>query len=292
MNMEDKIEEYLLGRMSDNEKKTFEDEVSKSPELKRELNFQKQLISSIKDVRRQQLKQSLSAVPVSYSNTRRYVTYLAAAAGLLIGGLLIYNFTESNKTESLPKTEVLENTIKTEPIAETQNSSDKTELVFEENTVNEVVENVVKNTTNSEAIVKDKKPTKSKSGEIDYSKMNLEPSLATKESGEVKSTNSLDNSPKGLTNGITAEKVKEIIPKFERTSKSFKKYKYDGENLTLVGDYKSDTPYIIYELKVNNSNSLYLRFENKYYEIKNTGSYVVNLELLENKEIISNLDKK
>jgi len=290
--MEDKIEDYLLGRMSDSDKKAFEVEVSKSPELKKELQFQQQMISAIKEARKQQLKQTLSTVSVSYSNTRKYVTYFAAAAGLLIGGILVYNFTNSNETESLPKSEIVESTIQTEMIQEAEQTTEKTELVFEEQSKNAIVEAEVKSSTTTNVASKETKGDSKTKGEVDYSKMNFEPSFGSKESGEVKTTGSLDNTPKGLTSGITADKVKEIIPKFERTSKSYKKYRYDGENLTLVGDYKSDTPYIIYELKVNNSNSLYLRFENKYYEIKNTGSHVVNLELLQNQEIINNLDKK
>jgi len=290
--MEDEIEDYLLGRMSDSDKKAFEVEVSKSPELKKELQFQQQMISAIKEARKQQLKQTLSTVSVSYSNTRKYVTYFAAAAGLLIGGILVYNFTNSNETESLPKSEIVESTIQTEMIQEAEQTTEKTELVFEEQSKNAIVEAEVKSSTTTNVASKETKGDSKTKGEVDYSKMNFEPSFGSKESGEVKTTGSLDNTPKGLTSGITADKVKEIIPKFERTSKSYKKYRYDGENLTLVGDYKSDTPYIIYELKVNNSNSLYLRFENKYYEIKNTGSHVVNLELLQNQEIINNLDKK
>ncbi|EAY30725.1 hypothetical protein [Microscilla marina] len=69
----DKIENYILGNLSESEKIAFEELIEQDPVLKNELDLQQETIQSMQDQRKAQLKHRLNNIqvePVSYSLSR------------------------------------------------------------------------------------------------------------------------------------------------------------------------------------------------------------------------------
>ena len=68
-------------------------------------------------------------------------------------------------------------------------------------------------------------------------------------------------------------------------------YKYDGENLTLIGDFNSADPYHLIESPKNSVTELYLKFENTFYAIRETKK-ATELEEVTDAKTIAELSKK
>ena len=79
--------------------------------------------------------------------------------------------------------------------------------------------------------------------------------------------------------------------KIDNKDKKVHMYKYDGESLTLIGDFSSADPYYLIESPKYSSTELYLKFDNTFYAIKETKKAVA-LEKVTDKRTLIELSKK
>lgn len=92
----EKIENYILNRMSAEERILFEKELNNNPQLAKEVDFQKFIIAGVRDSRRKELKAKMAA---STKKQNTWKTTLAMAAVLLIAvmGVTYLLFFKENK---------------------------------------------------------------------------------------------------------------------------------------------------------------------------------------------------
>ncbi len=306
MNYEELIDNYFAGNISSEESKALLDEVAKNPQLQEEFNFQKELTSSIKNARKAELKASLASLPVPklYNPTPLYWG-AAAIVGIIFTGIYFFNSTENHSTALKTPTEelvILKEESKSNELTEANTKEELIETLTEETIsttsekTKEPEEIIVHTEVNSKPSVEKKekeatnKPAAKKAFHYDIKDPSVNPAIG--EFDDVLENTDINAPSNNLTSTTKDNKVSEIVPKIEVNNKSYRKYQYDGQNLTLVGDFNSDVPYVLYELKLNTEKQLYLKFENQYYAIKNTGSKTNKLETLTDQVVINELENK
>lgn len=102
----DLIDNYLAGRMTDAERTAFEQQLAADPELKREYNFNKDVISSIQETRKAELKAMLNNIPVggtaSTFSTSAKVAGVLAAAAITVGAFYFIGKKDASEAEQKP----------------------------------------------------------------------------------------------------------------------------------------------------------------------------------------------
>ena len=86
-NYSEKLEAYLRNELSESEKAEFEQMLQQDPLLQNELILQQDIISSIRDYRKNELKQRLNRIDVS--NTTKGNLGNFTMGGFILGGLAI-----------------------------------------------------------------------------------------------------------------------------------------------------------------------------------------------------------
>ncbi|MCP4520315.1 MAG: hypothetical protein GY827_01245 [Cytophagales bacterium] len=290
MEIQNKIDAYLMGGMSDAESLQFESEMAQNPDLKSEVSLQQGIISALQESRHSELKSRLNSLNVSATNTFNIKPWLIGASvvvGTSVAGLLLWN---ANSTENIP----------TQHLEQTQNQilDHKVDEVIE--TTNETIvsepETFVTQNTNIETVVKEK---------VEHT------SLSTPATNEVVASPAIptipteidDNSHEDIThssgdhhehNNIVSQDDLEInsslVPIVEHKKNMFH-YQYDGESLKLIGNFSGDT-YTVYDLQEGKDSPLYLKFENRFYTIKNSQGKTEKLVEVVDKGILSELKTK
>ncbi|MDQ3536136.1 MAG: hypothetical protein M3421_10975, partial [Bacteroidota bacterium] len=96
------IEGYITGRLSEKQKLEFEAQLEVNPDLNKDFMLQKDIITSIKDARKAELKSMLNNVNVSSGNGINYFPLQIIGAVLVTSLLAVgtyYYFTENDQSE-------------------------------------------------------------------------------------------------------------------------------------------------------------------------------------------------
>lgn len=304
MNHEELIDKHFAGNLSAEETEQLLEAVEKNPHVAEEFKFQEELTTSIKVARKRELKATLASLPVpKMFNPTPYYLGAAAVIGILFTSIYFLNPSEDvNSVNSKEEIAVVdEETLTITDASEEETITEEIPTEIEESkeaipTV-EKSEKLTKTEVKTESAIVDQ-PTsieskpKAKKGTYNYDiqEPSVNPGIA--ELDNVHEDADINAPSNNLTSTTKDNKVSEIVPKIEANNKSYRKYQYDGQNLTLIGDFNSDVPYVLYELKLNTEKQLYLKFENKYYAIKNTGSKTNKLETLTDQVVINELENK
>ncbi len=99
------------------------------------------------------------------------------------------------------------------------------------------------------------------------------------------------NTPKDSYSDNENNEIRAITPKIDNKDKKVHMYKYDGESLTLIGDFSSADPYYLIESPKHSSTELYLKFDNTFYAIKETKK-AAPLQKVTDQRILTELSKK
>lgn len=287
MEIQNKIDTYLMGRMSEGELASFENEMANNPDLQAEVDFQKDIVSSIQDTKRLQLKQRLSSLETPSITPSFNFKPWAIGASLLslsvLGGLGIWNMNNEKEispivkqneltaednsiTEIDPKIVAVEET----PIIEKINKDVENVSVVEE------TPSVVENISITEPVIADPSQLIPNTGGID-------------ETEGIKNAGHENNMVDPLEQEDTHISTK-LTPNV-RQNKDMFHYQYDGDKLTLIGNFKSDT-YTVYELTQQKNSPLYLKFKNSFYSLKNNNGKTKKLELVTDQNILSELKSR
>ena len=276
------IEAYLKGELSPESASVLENEIAKNPILSNELDLQKSIIETIKESRKAELKARLNNIDVQ-SGSQSWWKYAAVASLVTSFGAWMYF-----STSPVIKTEQLEGVNKTE-----EKVSSPSESAVNNNAVlapNKVV--------NSEAVGKkelaEKETSSNKATKKDKKIKDQIPSLPTlntpEEGKESEALNkdldaprhNLTSTPHLASTVAGVEVVKSKKHKFH--------YRYFDTKLFLYGNFDSNT-YDILELNTSNGQSLYLKYESKYFNLEQNKTEISKLEQVSDADILKKLEE-
>jgi hypothetical protein len=277
----EQIEAYLKGELSHESASVLENEIAKNPILSNELDLQKSIIETIKENRKAELKARLNNIDVQ-SGSQSWWKYAAVASLVTSFGAWMY-FNAS----PVIKTEQLEGVNKTEEKIYSYSESTNNDIALAPN--KEVYsEKVVKN----ELAVKESASNKTaKKGKKVKDQIPSLPTFDTPEEGkEHQSLNkdldaprhNLTSTPHLASTVAGVEVVKSKKHKFH--------YRYFDTKLFLYGNFDSNT-YDILELNTSNGQSLYLKYESKYFSLEQNKTEISKLEQVSDADILKKLEE-
>lgn len=248
--MIERIDDYLSGDLSAIESTQFESEIASSPELQGEVNFQSDVINSIKENRRLELKSRLSNIEVSSKSKWFSNTAIGGIAATVIIGSAIFGYSEYTKHDNNPTL-----------IAQEQEVT-----VFEERLITRATTNTDEETS-IEIILPsdDSQITEEKGDKLDLTEVTA-PDLTINDSeDESVTTNSLATIKNVDNVNILSSGAANVAVEFKGGRKLA--YKFFDDKLFLFGKFNEAKPYEVIEIKTHYGKEFYLKFESDYYTI-------------------------
>lgn len=278
--IEELIDQHLSGRISADDQIKLEQALEQDNSLKEEFDFQKSVASALKQERRLQLKSKLDAIPVSAGLSKWKKAVIAGLAALMTagGGALYYNSTtgenesivEINQQKKQPASDVADKPTSKSMADEAEETISIEEKPSKEAEMSVEKDQAVGHTQHEETIsIKETTPTQNQ-GDTSPGKSNIAddgprtPQMHDFDDPHDEVGEKGNDAPE---NSFTAEESqkKYTEPKIVKNNNAFK-YLYDGENLTLFGDFDRSTPYYLIEL--NRNKDIYLKYKGTYYRIE------------------------
>jgi len=280
----DLIDSLFKGNLSASETAQLETEALHNTSLQGELSLQRTLIEAIKANRKAELKARLKAIeiaPVAGSQTWKYA---AVVCGLFLTGVATIYFVTAKKqgAEEQEVTNIpmsLQESTATKSVTaplviEGPVSKPDGEMPQMESSVVKSTKKETKEAAESQ-VAEERVPTSPELNAPDaISHEPLNKEIINPEHGLGK-TSHLHASMTGV------EVVKSKKHKFH--------YRYFDNKLFLYGDFETKT-YEILELNTHNGQELYLKFENKYYDLEPNKTEISKLETVKDKETLKELE--
>lgn len=267
------IDDYLTNRLSEQARKSFEQQMDIDSALKADVELQKEIIQGLKSARAAELKAMLNNVPVSTFKINLSPQRLAAgliATAVVATGLYLYFNTNDNLTpikESSPLTDSISRQEQEAP--ELNQDKDTSPL------------NNDLNTTPKPA-GSDEKPIQPKKQDIDVvdsnTKQESKPVIDLVDPTEELNDNVPGTSPvkSGANNStISVAKISVDVISSERKYKSH--YQFINGKLVLYGNFDNGL-YEIIEVNAQRSRSLFLYYKTSYFLLDETQHEITALK--------------
>ncbi len=299
LNHNELIGSYLEGGMSPDQMLEFENQLHTDPLLRSEFELQQDIVNSLKDFRKSQLKARLDQVPVSMSPTVLVGVKTAAAivlTGIIGLGSYLYFYTgdvpveESLTTQEITIDESLEQTTTANEIQELpveRKSKEITEEQIDESSTAIKEADMIKTqplakTEASKEVVEEEVVEEIASPVVNSPNI-IDPSIDETVQEETLEMPSAALAQEELSDNpvIEVETAKKDAELFH--------YRYYSGKLYLYGDFR-DIPYEILELNSANGKILYMFYDQKYYQILDDQVELTPLQPLEDAEIIRRLE--
>lgn len=274
----EKIDEYLTNRLSEQDRETFEQQLGTDSALKAEVEFQTQIIESLKKARVAELKEMLNKVPVD--SVIKYPA-LKIAAGLIGAAVIVsagYLYYSNNKSELPVTVPTIEDSIvqteDTQP-SEAEEKKDIIEQPIETET----------STTQQKVLSPAQVPSSRPSDKGETSQPVDKPALDVIDPSEELT----ESTP---TRGNSNAKPVLTIPKMNvEVDSSSKKYPFhyqfkDGK-MILFGSFDKSL-YEIIEIN-GGSHSVFLYHKENYYKLDESKNEITPLEPVKDKALIQKL---
>ncbi len=306
-NYSENIASYLDGDMSPDQMQEFEMQLHTDPVLRSEFNLQQDIIHSIKDFRKTQLKTQLDQVAVSAGPSG--VVGITAATAIVISGIIglgayLYLLSPSEETSSITVDEAhvqAEVITETEVVAETSEEviiGESNELIESNEVVkkpeaksSEIKTTKINTTTQSVAISKPVTPSKDDTAQKtteELSPVINSPTLVIPELDESDVEESFEAPNAGLAQeGLMGNNIVEI--ETAKRDVDMFHYQYFSGKLYLYGDFR-DNPYEILELNSANGKQLFIFYNGTYYRVLDNQQEITPLEKLSSPDIIKKLE--
>ena len=320
MTNQEKIEAYLTDQFTGKEVLDFEDQFSDDPLLREELSLQQNIITSIKEYRKVQLKQRLNKISVNIGSKYRIVKIASSVIfAVFIGICVYYNLNISSPTSQ--GKEVVRN--------EGFLTEDKGEFSDVENKSGLPTDLPAKGLRQAGASVKSEKgdqlitemqvvkeikatETASKNHEPETRIVNPEPITQSERNGDPDLSGSPvpnipypdiiddfgDNEPihknlnYDLSDANIAQTPEEVLPDVQIAEPDEDDgrfyYRYFNDKLFLYADFGS-MPYELLELNTLDDKYLYLFYDEAFYEIKPVHSKITPLIKITDKKVVKEL---
>lgn len=289
------IASYLDGNMSPDQMQEFEKQLHTDPVLRSEFELQQDIIHTLRDFRKTQLKTRLDQVPVSMGPDG--LMGIKAAAAMVITGIIglgtyLYFVTPSEAPSSITETIITNDQAQPqdEVFDELSNKVVETDETIEETKVeSQEIETTLpvinKPTTDLQAV-----STEDITKEIieEPSPVINSPTLINPELDEPDIEESIEIPNAALAQeGLMGNNVVKV--ETARRDSDMFHYQYYSGKLYLYGDFR-DNPYEILELNSANGKRLFMYYNNNYYRIIDDQQDITPLEELTNLDIIKKLE--
>lgn len=273
------IDDYLTNRLSEQDKKSFEQHMNSDPALKADVELQKEIIQGLKSARVAELKAMLNKVPVA--SPAFHVSPMRIAAGLIgtavvAAGLYFY----FDKNDSVNPDQ--QSTLQVESIKPAEKTNPE---ITADNGVDEIINPIDK---------KDKKgvdtESKNEKNQIETTKEDRKPAIDLLDPTDeltVNQTNIVAEKP-AVTNSssISIAKIEVAVNSSEKKFKSH--YQFTDGNLILYGDFDNDL-YEIIEVNTQTARSLFLYYKSYYYLLDEKKKEVTALKEITDPVLIQKL---
>ena len=279
------IEAYLRGKLSSTDQEIFENEVLKDPLLQNELTLQKDIISSLKEHRKADLKKRLNAIEIKspwyYSipvKVAASVTAISIATLVSYFGYNSYNDKKETTVAVVQKTE----SYSADKINSKIESSDITSV--------EVKRNAADVNYPSLKSIREVSKEESKKKNIIQEKAIVPavPPVIDNYNEEVFNPDHTLRIPEGNVVPTDDHKASDIQVQIASTTEHKFHYQFFNNKLFLFCDFTSG-PYELLELHNKKSRDLYLFYSGSYYEIKHNQHEVTPLKPIKNSNLIKQL---
>lgn len=281
----DLIDDYLADRMSDAERNAFEQRLASDTELNREFNFHKDIVSSIKEVRKAELKSMLNSIPVGGS-TGTFGTSLKVAGALVAATITIGGFYLLLQDD---KPEIEQQTVIEQP-AETRENDFSPEVIEEEaapETPREEKQEVAAEQEQKETVDPSATPRKLTPAEIQT------PNLVDDFDSEGEAKEITEPPVFTETDDFTAETLFdsniEVVTDESKRRYQFH-YQMKNDKLYLFGAFDKDL-YEILEFNNAQGKTVILYYKDNYYLINNEQEEITPLKPIEDENLVNKLDK-
>ncbi|MFN6944400.1 MAG: hypothetical protein ACK4ND_05595 [Cytophagaceae bacterium] len=289
-NKSELIDDFLTGRLTESDRLAFEKDLTKDPLLKQEVDLQKDIVTSLKELRKSQLKQRLQSLEVPAPTAGISIFKIAASflVASMIGAGIYFYLLEDKENTTLAESGIIEH-VEIEPESIEISGISAQEEVKTTSEANVIKPSEPKNTSPSGHIER-KKPQMRKPEEPVNIKENLAFMPAEKDDSDAimdRDRNvSLPNASIAQENDLKFKNLDIDIN--SKTSNKFH-YQYYNNKLFLYGSFDQE-PYEILELNTANKKHLYLYFANEFYELKSNQTKITPLVVLKDKKLIADLN--
>ncbi len=278
---EDLVSRYLDNEMTEGEKLDFEQRLQTNPQLKKEFNFQKNLVTAIKEHRRMELKARLAHIEVPAPFMHAIGLKIAAiASATIILGTGIY-FAIQNQTAQEPAVIDLS----------------AQHITIEEESIPEIPEVKIKPVTPpvaSEKIVKrNKKKSEKEDKNINKERKVTQPKVVRPDMNiefedEVADEGNTEENPNMVINETEAPTESKMEIETIKDKRHKFHYRFYNNRLYLLGDF-SKSPYEIIELNSNSGKKYFLYYQDNFYKLETNRQKPTPLRKVENDSIIKEL---
>jgi hypothetical protein len=290
------IASYLDGDMSLDQMQEFEKLLHTDPVLRSEFELQQDIIHTLQDFRKTQLKTRLDQIPVSMGPSG--LMGIKAAAAMVVTGIIglgTYLYFVTPTEETSPLTETIETVDQDQPqdevITELSNEVIETDKIIEETEIeSQEIEMTLPVTINKPSTDLQAVSTEDVNKEIIEvpGPVINSPTLINPELDETDIEEPIDIPNAALAQeGLMGNDVVKVETA-KRDSDMFH-YQYYSGKLYLYGDFR-DNPYEIIELNSANGKRLFIYYNNLYYRIIGNQQEITPLEELSNTDIIKKLE--
>ncbi|MGK7392762.1 MAG: hypothetical protein ACNS60_20575 [Candidatus Cyclobacteriaceae bacterium M2_1C_046] len=278
------IDDYLANRMNDAERISFEEKLQADSELRQEFNFHKDIVNSIKEARKVELKSMLNEIPVSSAPTTGIGTGTKLAAGLIVGAIVIGGFLYFMDDDKAP---FKDETTKEQSLQQEQTKEEAPEVVEEETIVEDQAEPTVPVEEQDQQPQVSAQPEVSRPAEIstpdvmdfetEENEIEIKQPEATAEAG--------DYSIKELFNSTI-----EVVTDNSKKKYDFH-YQFKDNKLYLFGDFNEELYQILEFNKKDNERTVILYYKDAYYMLDENQKEITALKAIEDQQIVDQLNR-
>ncbi|MTI39112.1 hypothetical protein [Fulvivirga lutimaris] len=277
MSNNDLINSYFEGAMTEVEKQDFLNLVSSDPAMKKEFDFQQDVIEGLKNARIAELKARLDNVAVGGGYTGSIISKVAVVGAVaLVAGLAYYFNQPSTETIEVAPKEVVEdvnNLITEQPEIEQVASEESSNTMAEESQVNEEPTRITS-----------RKPAKKE--EVEINKPQLVEPLDLSEEGDE----DLDV-PEAVLNKKSETSNPAIDVEIDNSKKKYSfHYQLKDGRLFLYGAFDKGL-YEILEFNTSKGKTLYLYYKESYYGLSKTQSEITPLSEVKDAALLNKLEQ-
>lgn len=288
LNYSEKLEAYIRNELTEKERLELEEQLRQDPLLQNELTLQKDIIASISDYRKNELKQRLNKIDVGSKSSPGDFT----VGGAILGGIAIVGvagfliFKDSGKDLSSTQ---LSGAVSQMPV-DSQHATNPSELTSE-NTIAladtyDTADSNMPETVTSPVNVNPapKKTTPAKNTQTTIAPVVVEATQAIVEEEEIQKDDKLVLPESGVTKPAASAEPTLIIVD-NNTSKYKLQYKYTNGQLFLYGFEK---PYKIIDLP--DQTQRFLLYNGKFYKLNRNQPQISPIQLVDDQQEIKALE--
>jgi hypothetical protein len=291
---QDKIDDFLAGKLSETEKLKFEEYITKDPLVNNEFKLQEEIVNHLKEHRKAELKARLDNINVSATSSYAGLKIAAGIVGTLLLSTALY-FSLYNKPAEQPALPLQSMEYQTAPESADLKAPETEALAApaeELSTVTHAESEPKFEIKRESRVARLKKRSEKQTAET----LALSPAFTEVAEPKISDFESEDfhidptvHQHKGEIQGSNAAKLDNISVKIgQKKNKDFH-YQFFSNKLFLYGKF-NEKPYEILELNSKGGRELYLKYEGSYYALKSNQIDIVPLKEIHDKEIIRELE--